>query len=700
MAKKERPIINKTVKLFLADPNSTPLDKVEKMENDPTESPLLKSMLSALSDQGDQIQRLSFERDPTQNNEYAAIYRQKIRLIPDFLLKRVSIQDDLVAAIVNARSNQLSAFGRPQPDRFSLGYKVEIKPEIAERATEAEKEALGKKVDKFETRLLTCGATKGWEKEEALTLSRFLAMQTRNALVLGRFATEMLYAPDEQGQNEFHSFRPVDAGTIYRAAPYKTTAENVRKQARKLMEQMLNRKIKEEEAEDFDKNYPWVQVINGLPIQVFTGKELAVHTVYPVTDVELQGYPLTPLDTVIAAVTTHINITSHNKLFFQSGRAAKGMLVIQSEDLSENEVMKIRQQFQANINNVNNSWRMPVFAIGPKDQVTFQPIETTARDMEFQYLSDSNARVILSAFQMSPEELPGYAHLSRGTNNQSLSESNKEYQLEAHRDTGIRPLLAQFEDFLNGTIFPAMDEELAKLCVIKLVGLDADSAEKEAVRLSTDMPLHMNMDEVLSHVEKDPIGKEFGGEFLINPQWQAILDKYVMVGVIQEKFFNKQGASKDPAMQYYRDPFWFQWQQLQMQMMQMQQEAQAQQQAAAQGQPPPGEGGGGGGAPGGDQPPPEGGGEGGPPSAQEGAPPQEGDQQPDEQGGGQELTQGVDDALKDMSKSEAQLPPSKRRLVVQQRKTIKHIMDNWETDARAAIGDILDIAEAHTPKEK
>lgn len=27
---------------------------------------------------------------------------------------------------------------------------------------------------------------------------------------------------------------------------------------------------------------------------------------------------------------------------------------------------------------------------------------------EFQYLSDTNARVILSAFQMSPEELPGY----------------------------------------------------------------------------------------------------------------------------------------------------------------------------------------------------------------------------------------------------------------------------------------------------
>ena len=46
-------------------------------------------------------------------------------------------------------------------------------------------------------------------------------------------------------------------------------------------------------------------------------------------------------------------------------------------------------------------------------------------------------REILTAFMMSPEELPGWAYLSRGTNNQSLSESNNEYLLEAHRDEAI-----------------------------------------------------------------------------------------------------------------------------------------------------------------------------------------------------------------------------------------------------------------------
>jgi hypothetical protein len=691
----KKPLVKREIHLHLADPNNTPIDELLKQESGEYEqNPLVKSMLTALAEGEERVQRLSFERDPTMNNEYAAIFRQKIRLIPDFLLKRVSIQDDLVASIVAARSNHISAFGRPQPDRFSLGFKVEPKPEIVERASKEQKEQIQKRAAKFEEKLLTCGQAKGWAEEEQMSLSRFFSMQVRNALVVGRFATEFLYAINEQGKEEFHSFRPVDAGTIYRAAPYKTSAEAVRKQALRLMETMLNRKLEEADLDKNDEEYPWVQVIDGKPVQVFRGKELYVHNVNQVTDVELQGYPLTPLDTVIAAVTTHINITTHNKLFFQSGRAAKGMLVIQSEDLTEPQVAKIRQQFQANINNVNNSWRMPVFSVGSKDNVQFQQIETTSRDMEFQYLSDMNARVILSAFGMSPEELPGYAHLSRGTNNQALSESNKEYQLEAHRDTGIRPLLAQFEDFLNVAVFPAMDEELAKICVLKLVGLDADSAEKEAVRIGTDAPLHMNYDEVLSKVEKDPIGKEFGGEFPLNPQFQMILDKYMTVGQILEKFFGQKGAAQKPELAYFRDPFWFQQQQMIMQKQQMEMQAQQQQMAAQQQ------------AQQGGQPPPEGGAS---PEGGEGGPPPEGGGQPEGQPEGQpaekaeeggDLTTGIDQLMQSLGKSEAQLPPSKRRLLVQQRKAITTIMDGWELDAKRAIGEILDVAEQHAPKQK
>jgi phage portal protein BeeE len=114
---------------------------------------------------------------------------------------------------------------------------------------------------------------------------------------------------------------------------------------------------------------------------------VAVHNFYPVTDVELNGYPVTPLDTVMNAVTTHLNIEEHNKLYFQSGRAARGMLLIQSDDVDEGVVQNIKQQFQASINSVQNAWRMPVFGLGKEDAITWQPIDSGSRDMEFQYLS-------------------------------------------------------------------------------------------------------------------------------------------------------------------------------------------------------------------------------------------------------------------------------------------------------------------------
>lgn len=690
------------IKVHLADPNATQVEDLQKMQDDidsgakNMQSPLVKSILNVLNggDKEKTIERLAFEQDPTLNNEYSSLYYTKIRLIPDTMLKRIAIQDDLVAAIVNTRSAQLSAFGRPRPDRHSNGFIIETNQGILDDATDEQKRDIEKRIDRIEKMLLSCGETKGWKDKDKLTFAQFLGMTVRDAIVVGRFAVEVINVLGTDGKKRFHSFRPIDAGTIYRAAPQKNAAEQVRKQARFLLEQLKNKKLQPEKFEQDE--YAWVQVIEGKPVQAFTAEECLVHNMYPVTDVMLAGYPLTPIDTMISAVTTHINITTHNKLYFQSGRASRGMLVIKSDDVKESDVAAIRQHFNASINSVNNAWRMPVFGLGAEDEIQWMPIDGQSRDMEFQYLSDSNARVILSAFQMSPEELPGYAHLSRGTNNQALSESNNEYKLEAARDVGIRPLIMQFQDFINANIFPLLDENLAKICTVKLIGLDADTAEKESTRIQQDMPVHLTINDVMDIVEKDPIPKELCGDLLLNPQYLQHLDKYVTVGTILETLLGIKGAAKDPQFAYIRDPFWFQWQEMQM----------AQQQAAQQ--PPPGGGGEGGGGEGG------GGGESGPSngdgvqrkdsptdgggSASE-APGGSGEPSQQEAGAG-DFSRGIDQALGALGKSEAQLPPSKRRLLHQQKKLVDTWMADLEKDSAKMLADILEVAEKHAPKKK
>lgn len=679
--------------VIMLDPNNTQIDDEAEKKADEGPPSLTKSIMRVLNGPNkNAIERLAFEADPQLNNTYAAVYKNKLKLIPDHILKRIAIQDDLVAAIVNMRAAQVQSFGRPQPDKYSTGFKIVPDKGVMDKMTSEEKEATEKRIDKVQKILVSCGKTNGWKDKDRLTFAQYLGMSTRNAVIVGRLATEIVYTKNEaSGEKEFHSFRPIDAGTIYRAAPYQNAAQAVREEAKKLLEQLKNEEVKFEKFKE--EEYAWVQVIEGKPVQAFTEDECVVHNFYPVADVELDGYPVTPIDTAIAAVTTHINITTHNRLYFQSGRAAKGMIIIQSDDANEETVTRIKHQFQASINNVANSWRLPVFAVGKDDSLSWQAIDAAGgRDMEFQYLNDTNARVIMSAFQVSPEELPGYQHLSRGTNNQALSESNNEYKLEAARDVGIRPLIAQFEDFLNARILPLLDGTLAEFCTIKFCGLDAETPEKQNVRVKEAMDTHMTYDDVLGEFEKKPVGLKMGGQLPLNALYGQKLDAYFTVGQILEFFCGIEGASNDPMLQYRRDPFYFQNVQLMMQQQQMQQQAQAQ----AQGQPPPGGDGGGGDGqagqqPGGaDQPPGDGG--------QQQAPPQQGQGQ---QGGDQQtpdLSTGLDQVIGALSKSEAQLPPSRRRLLEQQRRIVARQTAHMEKDLAALTGSLFDIVKGKLPK--
>ncbi len=550
--------------LYSLDPMGTKLlEKDEKFTKNPLDP--FQMVLTSL-DKHDQKKavRFAFTEDPNKVSQYAGIYKNKTELLPDHLIKRIIAQDDLVASILNARANFMSAFGRPRLSRFDVGFNIEIKPEFKDRVPIDKMAIIKDKIERAKRLLLNCGHTKGLEECEKLTLPDYFKMTTRDGLSFGRFATEIVWKT-VKGKKEFHRFRPADSGTMFKTVRkgygVNQEAESLRRQAIHALEQLTGIKI---DIERFKKDkYTWIQVLNGQPKQAFTDKEMIVQNLYPVTNVEYNGYPLTPLDTVINSVTTHINITNYHKLYFQNGRATKGMLVFQSDDIDEETIHQIKLQFNASINNVNNSFRMPVFAVGQEDKISWVPLTNAAKkDGEFEYLSDQNARVILSAFQMSPDELPGYGHLSRGTNSQALSESSNEYKMEASRSVGARPLILSFQDFLNEKIFPLIDAELSSLCTIILSGLDAKTPEQESIRIQEDAPLHMTMNDILSMVEKDKIPSQLGGDIPFNERWQVTADKYCYAGDVMEYFMDIPGASLNPLNKFKRDPFWFQWIQL------------------------------------------------------------------------------------------------------------------------------------------
>lgn len=201
------------------------------------------------------------------------------------------------------------------------------------------------------------------------------------------------------------------------------------------------------------------------------------------------------------------------------------------------------------------------------------------------------------------------------------------------------------------------------------------------------MATHYSINDILEVVDKKKIEEEFGGDFLFNEAFQAILDKYFTVGQIKARFFGDKKAEKDPSLAYYRDAMWLQWQEVlnQRQMMEIQQEqiAMAQDQGGSPGQSGPPQAG---------NVPENGGGK-------------EGNGEPNQQavqpeGEELDLSRGIDQLIGTLSKSEKQLDPSKRRLLAQHRAVVNKILNQWEIESEAVLSDILKETKKFTNKGK
>jgi len=563
---KPKSAIKREMSLSLSESsNLNPLDDLKK--NRPDLFPLQKALNDATGKATERAPALTFMDSPNYNDAYAGVVKAKRNEIPDSILKMVRTQDYLIAAILRTRGGQLSQFGKKRADRFDKGMEIKIKPEFFKLLNTEQYEKVVERIKRLETIILNCGHTEGLENQQKLTLSQFLGIQIQNALTFGWIGTEVIYDretdPDKDGEFPFNRFRPIDSGTIYKTVRNGESAGvNTRILAIKELERITGDKIKI----DYDKlredKYAWCQQVEGIAKQYFTHKELLMYEFFPSTDVEKNGYPIPPIETAISSITTNISIATWKRLYFQNGRATRGALVITSDDVDSPTLEKFRQEFQASINGVQNSFRTPLMGISPGESIDWLSFANDKADDSFEFVADQVCRNILATFQMSPDELPGFGHLSKGSNSQTLSESNNEFKLEAARDSGLVPIVQHFENFFNQRLIPIIDPMLAKIVVLKFAGLDAESKEQEATRLQQEMPTSLNYDQVLHQVDKDPIGVGMGGEVPFNERIQLIWDKMLDVGQIKGRFFDSPAAYVDPRLKFKRDPFALQYLQL------------------------------------------------------------------------------------------------------------------------------------------
>lgn len=526
------------------------------------------------------IVSLAFDEDPRKTGtSFKNLFKSRTAGLPPDVAKRIRDSEELVGGIIiPTKASQATLFSRPRANRFDVGYTVNLKAEMEEKLSEDEKTKIKVEIiPALKEILLNCGSNAGLNDKEKRNLSQFFYEIVEDVLTYGGFAVEVIKDDD----NKFHSFRARDAGTIYfvnKKEEHSKEADKIRQQALLALSQLKGEKVDPKKFEDDE--YTYAQVLDGTPTQVFTDDELIFWNSFPSTDVNRNGYPVSPLERILSAITTHINLTTSNKLFFVNGRSYKSVMVFKSEDLEKEDLINIKNQMSAHINSAGASGRMPVFGIKPTDEISIVSVDPGSKDMEFQYLADLNKRIIFAGFKMSPDEVPALSYLSRGTNSQALSESNNEFKMMAARDAGIRPLLMSIEDFFNERLLPKINPEWATYLQINLEGLDANSPEKESTLITQDASLFLTMNDIMKRVEQENV--PLAGDFPLNPAYLAILEKYYTKGEILKALGGEKykDADKNEDLNYYiGDPVWLQVQQMKMQQQAVQaQQGQAQQQ--------------------------------------------------------------------------------------------------------------------------
>src|SRR5690606_11833692 len=119
---------------------------------------------------------------------------------------------------------------------------------------------------------------------------------------------------DANGNYPFFRFRAVDVATIVRAVRKgEAIGNNLRVTALRALESLTGEKVNIDLNQLKEDKYAWLQVIDGTPRQAFTHDEMLVFDLFPSTDIEHNGYPVSPIDTVVSSITTHISIDAYKK---------------------------------------------------------------------------------------------------------------------------------------------------------------------------------------------------------------------------------------------------------------------------------------------------------------------------------------------------------------------------------------------------
>ncbi len=480
------------------------------------------------------------------------IAAQSLSKISRKTLKELSVRDWVVSTVIQCRADTLLRFSRKSHDKFNMGFRF-VKRNDEENISEEDE----KFIAQLEDFVYNCGRTEGTTPQDQMLFGDFLKLTTRDALTFGHIAVEKI--PTRGGA--FHRFRPLPAESVYRIN--KKLSPDLIKQTAAAVAASLKPGPNDPRKDVKTYNQPaeyweYVQMSeHKQPLAIFSHKDMIFHLANLQNFSDSMGYCISTVEMAVLMIGQHLHVENYNSNFFTNGYASRGILHLKGT-VTPSALAAFRRQFYNSINGTANAWRTPI--IGGLDEVNWIPMSGSSREMEYINYNNHLMRAICSLFQIDPTEV-GLDFLISG-NGRAPNQASTEYKIEYSRERGLYPLLMMFEDLINSSIVPAIDEKLAAKYRFEFVGYTDETPQTQVAQLQAEMTVHASMNDLLRSAQKNPIKHKIA-DIPLNTAFITLVEKNLTRGEIREFFLGDTGASKRKELQYIPgDSFFEAWQQL------------------------------------------------------------------------------------------------------------------------------------------
>lgn len=358
-------------------------------------------------------------------------------------LKSMVEQTPVLNAVVMTRSRQVSRFCRIAESGNDLpGFTVrhiDREHQISKQETDG--------IQKLNRFFANCG----WEflprKRKALrrdSFSVFMQKAVRDSLTLDSVGIELEWKKDKK--SGIDGFYCVDGGTI--------------------------RLCSEDGYNGQDEIFA-VQAVQGMVRAAYTFDDLIYEPRNPRSDVRACGYGLAEPELLVRVVTGFLNAMTYNLKGFDSNAIPRGILHL-TGSYQQKDLDAFKRYWNSMVQGVNNAWALPVMVSdNSESKVQFDKLGVDYDEMYFSKWMTFLTSIICAIYGMSPAEINFDSFTAGDTS--ALSGSDTSEKLAASKDSGLRPLLAYFENLFTDYIV----QEFSPDFCFRWTGLDPADRDKK-----------------------------------------------------------------------------------------------------------------------------------------------------------------------------------------------------------------------------